>query len=387
MRALMVNSLTAGGAERVVINIFKELRNQGKDIVLICLVKNNTYKIENEDNIIYLSNLKSFKRGFGLMKLFAYPLIVYRLLKIIKKQKIDLVQSHLYSSSIINAIVKKLGGRHIVQVVNHSHINRDKYGSLSGRIKLFSLKFAYNSADMVISISKKMKADIDQIILKKDVKHIVIPNPHNIEEIIAKAQEPADFNFDHTKTYLVTASRLIPSKKIDILLGAFSKIKKEKPEIELLIVGDGEERAKLESLRTQLKLEDSVHFIGFVSNPFKYIAKSDVFVMTSASEGLPNVLFESMLCKTRIVSTDCSSGPREILAPDSDFNKVLTGGIEIGKHGALCPVNDEQNIIEAIKYSLGLNRDEIDKMVEDGFNYALNFSIDKIAGIYYNHMN
>lgn len=383
----MVNSLTAGGAERVVINIFKELRNQGKDIVLICLVKNNTYKIENENNIIYLSSLKSFKRGFGLMKLFAYPLIVFRLLKIIKKQKIELVQSHLYSSSIINAIVKKLGGQHIVQVVNHSHINRDKYKSISGNLKLISLRFAYNKANLVISISKKMKADIDQIILKNNIQHIVIPNPHDIKEVISKSFEFTDFYFDNSKTYLVTASRLIPSKKIDILLGAFSKIKKDKPNIELLIVGDGEERVKLEYLRTQLKLEDSVHFIGFVSNPFKYIAKSDIFVMTSTSEGLPNVLFESMLCKTRIVSTDCSSGPREIVAPDTDFNKVLSDGIEIGKHGVLCPVNDEKNIIEAIKYSLELKSEEIEKMVEAGFNYALNFSIEKIAGVYYNHMN
>lgn len=387
MKALMVNSLTAGGAERVVINIFKELRSQGKDIILICLIKNNTYKIDDEENIFYLSNLKSFKRGFGIIKLFAYPLIIIRLLKFIKKNKIDLVQSHLYSSSIINAIVKKLGGGHIVQTVNHSHINKSKDRNLSGRIKFLSLRFAYNSADMVISISKKMKADIDQSILKKNVKHIVIANPHNTNEIIAKSLEPVDFEFDKTKLYLITVSRLIPSKKIDILLRALEKIRKTKNNIELLIVGDGSERIKLESLTNQLGLDGYVHFIGFVSNPFKYIAKSDIFVMTSESEGLPNVLFESLLCKTRIVSTDCATGPREILSSDSDFNKVLFNQIEVGNHGILVPVNNESKIIEGINYSINLKEDDVQKMIDDGFSYAMNFSLDKIAGIYYNNMN
>lgn len=124
------------------------------------------------------------------------------------------------------------------------------------------------------------------------------------------------------------------------LLRAFKKIKQEVKEVKLVLLGEGGLRPYLEQLATDLGLREDVHLPGFQVNPYQFISRAKVLVLSSLWEGFPNVLVESMICGTPVVSTDCRSGPREILAPITD-PLTETSSNEFAQYGILTPVMDE----------------------------------------------
>ncbi|MEM2507578.1 MAG: glycosyltransferase, partial [Nitrososphaeria archaeon] len=147
---------------------------------------------------------------------------------------------------------------------------------------------------------------------------------------------------------LITVGRLTKQKGQWYLLRIFKELKKEFPELKLLILGEGELKEYLTGLSKDLGLKTyvwdkdqlsenfDVYFLGFQKNPFKFIARSKLFVFPSLWEGFGNVLIESMACGTAVVSADCRSGPREILAPNTDF-EYQTKEPEYAEYGILMP--------------------------------------------------
>lgn len=383
MKAILINSLQHGGAERIALNIFQSLSSEGEDILLIVLKKSEKQYQVDSPHVLYLSTKSDLNRGLSFKKILAYPMLLFKFRRIVKKNDIKVVQSHLFTSSILNVIAKVLGGKHQVQIVNHMLVSYEKSAGIVGQLKIASLRFTYQKADKLISISQKMKMDIDKLILKgKKAEHVVIPNPHDIDGIVAKTNEDCnDFSFDPDKKYIVSAGRLVDRKKFDVLLKAFSSVKQNNQQLELLILGDGENMTSLKSLAEELKISDAVHFLGFSSNPFKYISHSDLFVLSSESEGLPNAVIEALICKVPILSTDCPTGPREILAPESDFNLQLTDKYEIAEYGMLAPVNNVEIFAEAIIYFFE-NYDLLKQKTEPGFLYVQKFATDTIIKQY-----
>ncbi len=117
----------------------------------------------------------------------------------------------------------------------------------------------------------------------------------------------------------------------------------------LYIIGDGKLRDKLNRLISDLNLENRVFLLGKQKNPYKFLSKADIFLFSSNREGFPNVLVEALTCKLPVISTDCKSGPREILAPDSNIEYSLKDSIEIANYGILTPTNSIEKMIKAIK--------------------------------------
>ena len=140
----------------------------------------------------------------------------------------------------------------------------------------------------------------------------------------------------------MAVGRLSEQKDFTTLLNAFAIIRK-KSECRLIILGEGEQRKQLEALVDHLQLNDDVQMPGFVKNPYAYMVQADVFVLSSAWEGLVTVLIEALACGTPVVSTDCPSGSSEIL--------------EAGKYGRLVPVGDAQALAEAVITTMGENVD------------------------------
>lgn len=116
-----------------------------------------------------------------------------------------------------------------------------------------------------------------------------------------------------------------------------------------MIVGGGYLEAELKQKVYDLGLADKVVFCGFESNPFKYVSRCDCFVLSSDVEGFPNVLIEALACGKPVISTDCSSGPRELLAPATDLHHRAINNYEIGEYGILTPVNDIATFAAAMK--------------------------------------
>lgn len=137
---------------------------------------------------------------------------------------------------------------------------------------------------------------------------------------------------------VVAAGRLAPWKGFPDLIRAVARLVEQGRDVRLLILGDGPQRAELQDMIATLGLHDHVQLMGYVANPLKYFAKARVFVLSSLVEGLPNVLVEAMMCGCTPVSTNCPTGPAEVL--------------EGGRYGFLVPVGDSQAMADAMAKAL-----------------------------------
>lgn len=193
----------------------------------------------------------------------------------------------------------------------------------------------------------------------------VLYNPYDIEEMIRKANEPVD-DFNFSGKVIITHGRLEKVKNYPRLIKAFSLVRKRIPEARLLMIGEGSERVRLEELIANLGLKDDVSMIGFRSNPFCYLSKSSLYVLSSYSEGFPNSLIEGMTFLPA-VSVDCKSGPREILS-DGSYDSEC-GGIEETDYGILVKQSDTREFNWEITEDDRILSEAICRMLENQDKY------------------
>jgi len=360
----LINSLSSGGAEKVLATIANSLVKD-YDVEIIFLEKNEFYKLDNRVKKTYLSDFNGNESV--IKKLFYLPILAWKLKKYIQKNNIKLIQSHVYRANYVNVLAKILGAKHKTQIVNHGRVSRYKEQGLFGKVNLFLVKHFYFRADLIILISLRMQEDMQKLFHFTN-KQIVINNPHDIEKIEKLSSDKVDdFNFDKDKKYLISIGRLIPLKRNSDLLRALSKLDKS---VEAIFLGDGREKESLKNLAKELGVEQRVHFLGQVDNPYKYLKNSDIFVSCSESEGFPNVLVESMICEIPVISSDCVSGPREILAPE-----------ENNQYGFLFDVGDINQMVNDIRLLL-VNKSLQKELIKKAKKRAYDFSLDKILNKY-----
>lgn len=202
----------------------------------------------------------------------------------------------------------------IIDVTTNPNLHYKKriYGKFLVRY-LFPLK----KANAIVPVSKELKEIFNKDFKIPNNKIIPIYNSIDVEKIQKKAQEKVDdfeevFN-DKNIMKFITVGRLSGEKGHRYLIEAYSKVIKEIPNSRLFIIGEGTLRRQLEELITVKELKKYVILLGSVKNPYNYISRANIFVLPSLHEGLPYVLLEALACKTPIISTDCKTGPKEIL--------------------------------------------------------------------------
>jgi glycosyltransferase involved in cell wall biosynthesis len=162
-----------------------------------------------------------------------------------------------------------------------------------------------------------------------------IYNPMVDEELEALSQEEVDHPWLGGEVpVLLAVGRLVSQKDYPMLLRAFSEVRRKRP-VRLIVLGEGELRGELEHLAKRLRIQSDVDFPGFIKNPFPFMRKCTMYVLTSRIEGLPGALIQAMACGAPAISTDCPSGPSEI--------------IQQGKNGILVPVGDSAKLVSAIE--------------------------------------
>jgi glycosyltransferase involved in cell wall biosynthesis len=229
-----------------------------------------------------------------------------------------------------------------------------------------------------VAVSHGVKQSLTNLGLEEE-KIKVIYNPYPIDEIRELAKESLEAHeqiFKHP--VLITVGRLTKPKGQWYLLRVFKALKEKHKDLKLVILGEGELKNYLVKLSEELGLKTyvwdrdalsesfDVYFLGFQKNPFKFIARSKLFVFSSLWEGFPNALVEAMACSVCVVSSDCRSGPREILAPNTDFN-YQTQKPEFVEYGILMPVFDVKykNAKEPFEEKEMMWVGIIDKLLED----------------------
>jgi len=337
----LINSLSSGGAEKVLSVLVKELISQNYQVEIIFLEKNEFYDLPKEVKKTYLSNFNG--KESGIKKLLSIPLFAWKLREYSKKNDIKLIQSHIFRANYVNVLAKLFGAKHKVEIVTAGRISRYKELGLNGKINLWLIKTLYAKADVIISKAVGMQEDMQNLFHFKN-RQIVINNPYDINYIEQLSLEKVDdFSFHQDKKYLISVGRLIALKRNHELIETLVKLPDN---VEIIFLGDGNQKEYLQDLVKKLDLKHRVHFLGQVQNPYKYIAKSDIFISCSESEGFPNVLVESMICQTVVVSSDCVSGPKEILG-DNECGLLFDVGKKerlLGHIGFLLEDENERKI-------------------------------------------
>jgi len=383
---ILSNSLSSGGGEKIAAILCEEIRKEGINVVFTCLEKNDFYSINN-DKVYYLSDHTGTDES-AFKKLFFLLVFALRLKKLLKKENISVVQSHLYRANYINILAKLLGSGHRAQIVNHGIVSRYKKEKLVGKINLFLIKNLYGRADQVVFPSKGMMLDLKMMHnFRNDMQ--VINNPFDINRILKQKQEAFkedEFIFNKQKKYLIVVGRLEKVKRVSDVIKAVDKLKKKFRSVELIILGEGPEKSNILKLIDRLHLDQKVHLLGRVTNPFKYIAKADILISASEYEGFSNVIVEAFISGTAVISTDCKSGPREILSPKSDVKKKLKPGeMEFSEFGVLVPVADHETMAKAVEVLLTEN-DRLNNYSENGIQRAREFDKKLIKEKYINNI-
>jgi glycosyltransferase involved in cell wall biosynthesis len=225
----------------------------------------------------------------------------------------------------------------------------------------------YPKADRIVAISQGVANDLISLLNLLHEKVTVIYNPVVTPELFEQAKQPVSHPwFEQNQLPVILAvGRLTRQKDFPTLFRAFSLVRQVRP-AKLLILGEGEERANLERLAIELGIQNDVSMPGFFDNPFAFMAKAYVFVLSSAWEGFGNVLVEALACGCPVVATDCRSGPREIL--------------DNGRYGRLVPVGDHEALAKAILETLDNPDFPADRQTR--LQRAMEFSVDAAVDKY-----
>jgi glycosyltransferase involved in cell wall biosynthesis len=193
--------------------------------------------------------------------------------------------------------------------------------------------------DAIIAVSNGVAEDTARLIGWPIERIYVAPNPVVTPELpqLASAQVDHPWFSPGAWPVILGAGRLVPAKDFPTLICAFAKLRAQRP-CRLMILGKGDLREDLERLAAELGVGSDVALPGFVSNPYAYMARAALFVLSSNREGSPNALTEALAVGTPLVATDCPSGPREIL--------------EGGRYGPLVPVGDVDRLASAMASTL-----------------------------------
>lgn len=196
----------------------------------------------------------------------------------------------------------------------------------------------YNMADEIVTCAKGIKYSLTHTFGVDESIITTIYNFINKDFILEKAQENLNENiqsFIGESEYFVSVGRLHPVKNHKRLILQFDRFHKENEnETKLIIVGSGEQYGELSKLVDSLNLENYVKIIEHTNNPFKYIANAKALIVSSYSEGLPNVILEAMVLQCPVIATDCMSGPRELIKGTDDYQQQVEK-FEICKRGVL----------------------------------------------------
>jgi len=358
---MFIPSMRGGGAQRVVLNLANAFVRRGLSVNLLLAQAQGPYlnDVASEVRII----------DFGVSRsILALPHLVRHL----SHESPDFLLSALNYANLLTtwaAMIARAETKIILTV--HGTISRSD-SELDGwkdQIMPSLIRLFYSRADAVVVVSHGAADDLKRKTgISDDMLH-VIHNPVVTPDMLDRADEKPPPFWDMSGDYstVISAGRLNAHKDFPTLIRAFKRVQKQR-NTRLIIMGEGSKRTSLENLVSDLGLEDSVLLPGFVKNPYAVMARGDVFVLPSSSEGFGNVLVEAMALGVPVVSTDCPNGPAEIL--------------EGGEWGELVPVGDESALSEAICRTL-----ENPIGAERLMTRANSFTSDRIASQYIDLMS
>ena len=349
-------SLEVGGMENGVVNLVNGMDRSVFRPFVCCLEKEGRLRSRIKADV-KIFNLKE-KAGLRIK-------LPIKLMHLFKEEKIDIVHTHNFYTSIYGSIGAYMARTPVIIHGEHGMILREE----KTRRKSIA-NFLSNFTDVIICVSEDLKKQVAQKVRISENKIKAIANGINFslfEQNRSGAVKREDFGIEKDDIVIGTVGRLVPVKDYATLIKAFSLTVKIMPNAKLVFVGDGPLAEDLAILTKKLKIEEKVKFLGHRNDVLKLYSIMDVFALTSLSEGMSNVVLESMASKVPVVATKVGSNPELI---------------EDGNNGFLVSVGDKIGLARSIIKILS-NPEEAKRMGQAGYERVKNFYvIDKMVDNY-----
>ncbi|HKU80437.1 MAG TPA: glycosyltransferase [Rhodanobacteraceae bacterium] len=326
---LVLPSLERGGGERVMLQLARSFLAAGREVHLAVLQGGGPLRGEVPDTAVLHELIPAgHARGFAL----AWQ-VFPGLVSLMRGMQPDAVLSTMTGTNLLTtlACMRARTGSRLVLREASSLINA------RGFLKRKAMRWLYRRADMVVAVSRGVAEDLRALSVPNG-RLRVIHNPldrERVRKLAALGSIPPELE---QASYVIALGRLTEAKDYPTLLRAYADSQLHHSH-RLVIVGDGEERAKLEAIARQLGVTAHVLFSGALANPYRVLAGAALLVLSSRWEGYPNALLEALALGVPVVATDCRHGPRELL--------------EGGRHGRLVPVGNPRALARAMADECG----------------------------------
>ncbi len=319
------------GVDRIMKNLIRETASRGINVDLLHVRGHGPHFDEP------VENLRIVDLGVSHVNGSLVPLVRY----LRRERPVGLLsdKDRVNRVALLAKRMARVPVRSVVRIGTTVSVNLSKRSWLQRRMQYLSIGHLYRWADRVVVPSHGAAADLVQELGLPGHLIRVLPSPIVDEQTFALASEPVDHPWldDPTVPLILGVGELSARKDFQTLIKAFARVSARRS-CRLLILGEGRQRHPLERLVNSFQLEASVSLPGFVKNPFPYMRRASLLVLSSICEGLPVALVEALALGIPVVATDCPSGPAEIL--------------EGGRLGPLVPVGDESGLAEAILRTL-----------------------------------
>lgn len=331
-KVLFVLPKGVGGAQKISIQISNLLPKEHYDIKYLIIGKRNELDMSDLiENKALIQNLTVLN---------VWDFLTLRLIKLIRKEKPDIIFSSIMYLNIRVILAAKFVGGVKVIIRNDNMLKTQRWD------KLKLLKFTYKKADIIIAQNEEMKDELLKRLHLSNEKVVVKYNPIDKKYILSNALQPSPYKKEDTIKYIWTGN-FMPSgsKGQDILIKAFNLVKEKIPNAHLFLLGLRFETSNyykdIEEYVIQNGLTDSVHFVGFQKNPYPWIKYANCFVLPSRIEGLPNALIDAMVLNKPVVATTCVP--------------IISRIVKDGYNGILVQPENYKDMAEAMLQGLKLN--------------------------------
>lgn len=336
-------SFRGGGAERAMVTLANDLLNYNISITIIVASDEGVYRNELSDKVNVISlDVRKVSHG------------VFRLARALSKIQPDAILSTLFNANCVALVAYRLAGRPGNLVLREASVflyNQD----YKTKVSHFIMSFLYRKSSAIIAVSRAVKNELLEVMkIKNNIIIEIIPNSigtDDIDELANRELEPYIAELEG-KAFILGVGRLDKSKGFDDLIHAVAELK-NRPELNLVLLGEGALRQQLVELAAELGIRDRVFLPGFTLNPYAWMKQCSVFVLSSYYEGSPNVLIQALGVGAPVVSTQ--------------INGVTDDLLNNGEFGKLVPLGDPKSMARAIDESL---------------NNPLQLNLDKWRGLH-----
>lgn len=357
-------TLASGGAEKVISLLLPKLMD---DYNVSLILFNDNFHFEAPEGL-HIEVLIKKKGLSNFEKVFLFPIIFFRYLRLVKKNKIDVAISFLIRPNFINCLTKIVLGKKIKVILSERNYPSMRYRPTIVRYYFYKLliPLLYSRADYLFSNSEWINKDLKEN-FNVSGKFEVIYNPIILPKI-SERKLPVNGT-----VRFINVGRMTPIKNQELIIDSLGSIHRQ---CKLIFLGDGDLKSRLIEKAEKLNISNSVEFAGEVKNVNDYLFNSDCFIMSSDSEGFPNAVVEAMAAGLPVIATNCLSGPLEILNNNEEI-KIDAGDFVIAKYGILINVGDRIALSRAIDYVMS-NKSFLEEYSRKSRERARSYSIEVI---------